>query len=46
MEQEQVKVLVLSFKQEGETKPFKVSINKPNDALAGTEIKTAAGKSR
>lgn len=42
MEQEQVKVLVLSFKQEGETKPFKVSINKPNDALAGTEIKTAA----
>ena len=42
MEQKQVKVLVLSFNQEKETRLFKLNINNPNDTLSGTEIKTAA----
>ena len=42
MEQKQVKVLVLSFNQEKETRLFKLNINNPNDTLLGAEIKTAA----
>ena len=42
MEQKEVKVLVLSFNQEKETRLFKLNINNPNDTLLGSEIKTAA----
>ena len=35
MEQKEVKVLVLSFNQEKETRLFKLNINNPNDTLLG-----------